>query len=288
MPMGYRSFALTRVGARLFFNAEAPGLGYGLWTSDGTAEGTRFASRLNSTDLSPEYWDLTAMNDMTLLFIARTGRLNYGIYRSDGTEAGTQLVKDISYQGDSGALRLYPPVSGLAAIGGYVYFHDGLTLMQTDGTPAGTGTITQFLPGPVSGIGGQAYFLSLSQPYGFDLARVGSYMNDTVVATVAPTLYLSGSEGHLAPVGARLFIAVNGTGGHAELWVSDGTLAGTLPVLALRGRLFGQSDGVVGERPAGAFGARLVFLADDGVHGGEPWVSDGTPAGTFLLKDINP
>ena len=26
----------------------------------------------------------------------------------------------------------------------------------------------------------------------------------------------------------------------------------------------------------------------DGVHGSEPWISDGTAAGTFMLGDLNP
>src|SRR5262249_39934259 len=32
----------------------------------------------------------------------------------------------------------------------------------------------------------------------------------------------------------------------------------------------------------------LYFGADDGVHGQEPWVTDGTAAGTKMLSDIHP
>lgn len=35
------------------------------------------------------------------------------------------------------------------------------------------------------------------------------------------------------------------------------------------------------------FGSQYIFSADDGVHGIEPWISDGTIENTRLLKDIN-
>jgi ELWxxDGT repeat protein len=36
------------------------------------------------------------------------------------------------------------------------------------------------------------------------------------------------------------------------------------------------------------FMGKYYFASNDGVHGYEPWVSDGTPAGTALFKDIDP
>ena len=33
---------------------------------------------------------------------------------------------------------------------------------------------------------------------------------------------------------------------------------------------------------------RFVFSATDGINGNELWVTDGTSAGTTIVKDINP
>ena len=73
------------------------------------------------------------------------------------------------------------------------------------------------------------------------------------------------------------FFFVNG--GWSELWVTDGTEAGT--------RLLESIPNGSINRMA-AVGSRLFFSMDDGVSGTELWVSDGTEAGTQLVKDINP
>jgi len=64
-----------------------------------------------------------------------------------------------------------------------------------------------------------------------------------------------------------------------ELWVSDGTVAGTHLVRAL---------GPSGITALTTIGARAYFAVDDGTHGNELWTSDGTAAGTVLVDDIKP
>ena len=80
------------------------------------------------------------------------------------------------------------------------------------------------------------------------------------------------------PVGDSVFFTTFIEG---EVWVTDGTQAGTMVVADIDpGRTIEYFFNLT------AYDDQLVFGADDG-SGFEPWISDGTFAGTVKIKDIN-
>ena len=85
--------------------------------------------------------------------------------------------------------------------------------------------------------------------------------------------------------GLMYFIANNGMVG-LELWVSDGTVEGTVLLKDINegSRSMNASEDV----EFVALGSTVYFGADNGIHGHELWKTDGTSAGTQLVKDIGP
>ena len=87
-------------------------------------------------------------------------------------------------------------------------------------------------------------------------------------------------------IGATTFFLASTRATGRELWKTDGSEAGGALVKDIR-----PGSGSAFSSAAAEFAnvnGTLLFTATDGTHGRELWKSDGTEAGTVLVKDINP
>src|SRR6185369_8704884 len=164
---------------------------------------------------------------------------------SDGTAGGTVLVSDIS----PGSASSSP--TNLVAVDNVLFFaanngSAGVELWKSDGSVAGTVIVKDIF----SGVG-------------------------------------SSNPGNLTAFGTLLVFSANGStnsgAGGIELWKSDGTSEGTVPVKDI-------NPGAAGSNPQGltVVSNILYFSALGSSTGTELWRSDGTSAGTVLVKDLLP
>jgi ELWxxDGT repeat protein len=98
-------------------------------------------------------------------------------------------------------------------------------------------------------------------------------------------VFSQGVDSHGVAAG-RLFF--RSPAGLPSVWVTDGTMAGSYKILDVpfETSAFSVSNGTL---PPGLFAdldGALLFQANDIVHGIELWRSDGTAAGTSLVKDL--
>ena len=231
----------------------------------------------------------------TLFFIHDDGIHGIELWKSDGTGAGTAMVKDVC----PGACAGWP--FGLTASNGTLYFvaQDGVhgrELWRTDGTTAGTSLVADLNPGLANGasslldLGSVLYLAANDGVHGTELWKTdGTAAGTVLVADIRsgpleslPHLWLNLGNGKL------LLTADDGVHGR-EPWLSDGTAAGTVLLEDVNPGASGSSfDPFRSEDAYALGGGAFLFLVNDGVHGFEPWISNGTAAGTALLKDINP
>ncbi len=103
-----------------------------------------------------------------------------------------------------------------------------------------------------------------------DIAVGSSGSSPTTLTTINGLVYFTATD------------STNGT----ELWKSDGTSAGTVLIKDIRP---GAVSGLVSYSSSLTnLNGTLYFYANDGTSGIELWKSDGTTAGTVLVKDIRP
>jgi ELWxxDGT repeat protein len=209
-----------------------------LWATNGTLAGT--------IPLSPTilYRGTEAILNGKLIFKGFTPATGIEIFVTDGTPGGTTLISDI-YPGTTGSI----PDDEMAVLNGFVYFTasrpaEGRELWRTNGTLGGTSLVKDMVSGPADS----------NLPDSFNLFSNGTY----------------------------LLLAVRTAALGAELWKSNGSGAGTIPLKDINPNAPSSSPAAFYR-----FGDLVFFQATDS-RGRELWKTDGTEANTTILKDINP
>lgn len=163
----------------------------------------------------------------------------------------------------------------------------GNELWMTDGTEAGTRLLSDISSGRTSGnpsqitaVGDRAYFRAETLGQGVELWITDGTAQGTAIAADINVARESSNPDHLtAWNGKLLFSAFRPYEGN-ELWIAE---PGKAPDILKNIREGGSSSN---PRNFTAWKDHVYFQADDGLHGEELWRTDGTEAGTVLVRDI--
>ena len=236
-------YVLAQLGSKVIFYGNDDAHGSELWISDGTLAGTHLLKDIvtgrGSSMNNYSYSEFVILNDKAYFIVTdNAGKLN--IWRTDGTEAGTELFQNI------GGNTYNNIISKLKVMGGSLYY--GITtigssteskLWKTDGTVVGTILIKS----------------------------INSYINSAVFSMTATN--------------NKLFFTTFVSSSNLQLWSTDGTTAGTIPLIIFVSDIFFR------EPVLNVLNDKIIFNGyannKDGL-----WVSDGTVAGTLLIKNKIP
>ena len=103
----------------------------------------------------------------------------------------------------------------------------------------------------------------------------------TAVSDSAKTYYGAGALTGFTELGGKLYFSAQGTPGDDELWVTDGTQAGTTMIKAINpGRGAGIANLVL-------LNNSIIFMASQNGITWDLWGTDGTDSGTKIIDTLN-
>jgi ELWxxDGT repeat protein len=291
------------LGGKYFFSGKNAANGIELWATDGTSNGTTFLKDINPGTANSTPSDFFLYNN-TLFFTANDGTNGRELWISNGTAAGTMMLKDIN-AGAASSFTLTTGNPDFHITNGILYFVanngiNGNELWRTDGTAAGTTIVKDITTTPAISSSTQfGQFINFGTTQIFGITS-GSFLTSSFQlwksdGTAAGTTLIK-DFGPLSGIFPSFFFPFNGkiyfngtdyTNTGNELWVTDGTTAGTTLVKDI------YPGGVDASSLPLLFNAVVInnkfyFQATTAANGTELWYSDGTEAGTQLLKEINP
>jgi ELWxxDGT repeat protein len=267
VPSGFRPI-ICHLGSAVF--AVTTG---GIWRTGGTPETTALIVPLPVDDVEE------VIEQPDRLFIQSFPDL----YISDGTASGTRRIR-LPGAPMPDEYTLAPLLDGATFASG------GNLLWRIDAAARSVTLLRDFEPadgssGPYGQVlfGGELFFFAQTSPAGEQLlATDGTLAGTRLVGAAALGAFRErgGATSPLGTAGAHLFFNAGG-----RFWATDGTDRGTR---SLGGR--GLASGL----PIAAIDGRLIFsgtppsFGECGLVDTEPWISDGAPAHTRQILELNP
>jgi ELWxxDGT repeat protein len=310
---------LTASGSLLFFTGYDAAHGWELWASDGTAVGTQMVKDINPGTTSSLFQSWYTDVEGVLFFAADDGVNGAELWKSDGTEAGTVMVKDIdpgaeasnpsfmihydtgvlfaAYNGSDVGTQLvvadFSPyatrpaiMNGIAYFNAYVNSIGNYTLWKTNGTNLLTEAVlppSSGGPGPCFGLTASdnlVYFTSSDPDHGNELWRSDGYGLGTAVVDINPGSAESYVRNITTIGDTAYFHATNGVDGNGFYRFRPGQAPEHISTVM---PLF---DGSPQWPYMVAMNEIIYFVGYEPATGTELYKSDGTTAGTVMVKDI--
>ncbi|MFL2940629.1 MAG: ELWxxDGT repeat protein, partial [Candidatus Poseidoniales archaeon] len=253
----------------IYFKAmDSTTTGYELWKSDGSEDGTAMLKDIYPGDNWDESSNPGGFKEFKgkLYFSAEDEDHGRELWTTDGTEEGTVLFMDIDSREGSTGFEYSSSPSNFLIFNDFMYFSasnaSGKELWKTDGTIEGTVLVKDIVPG-----------------------TTGSGIRGIVASNLATS---RSGYGKFAVMDDHFYFQVKTCSSEDcfNLWKSDGTEEGTVAVTSFEEgddiQIYATYRGgyVVGE-------SKIVFVVEHHEYDEELWITDGTPEGTHLVKDIN-
>ncbi len=267
------------------------GTGTELWKTDGTAAGTQMITNLVSASPSPGQppSDFTTVGDKAF-FVVTQGSTET-LWVSDGTAAGTTEVTTLD-----GTLADPMAFDGKLAFIEYTLGGNSTSLWLSDGTVSGTTEVTMFpsltiLYGEaptMAALNGKLFISAPAPPTSLSGGFFTMWESD---GTAAGTMPVPGSPttanmSNLAVYQGKVYFAGDSLSGtsRAQVWATDGTLAGTKLVANVGGTGYAFIDQFLVAGPN-----LYIFVTNNNLTGNlteSLYKTNGTTKGTALLHNF--
>ena len=269
-PANYAWRNLTDVRGRLYFTADDGISGHELWKSDGTERGTVMVADLQPGSEGTWFGSLVASHGK--LYFNSYGENGWTLWTSDGSATRTRMIR-VGQQPVS-AYSLFDRNGAL-----YVGGADGLVRIRTKS--AGRVTVeqlhTSFFSESLAWANGALYFAARDETHGVELWKYDETAGGSVLVKDLNPGTASTVLKTTAVRDGTVYFSVSGYG---SLWRSDGTEAGTVPIVG-----WPLNSIVVWQGPVNVHGS-LYFAGRRWPEDQALWTTDGTTAGTSVVKYI--